>query len=320
MLPSIAVIYGSQTGNAQEIARLVFAELKRALVPPHSDYVNLYSMRQFMDHPKGGLDALPHQSIAIVICSTTGNGDPPDSALPFWRALDRKRDKQWLAQVNYTVLGLGDSNYDNFNAMGKKLNAKFEALGAKPFHRVALADDAVGLEEVVEPWRTDLVVAVKALCDTLFAQPADHDEAKMKAFFAAKKSADQAFLNRRQPSITALFPPPAEADAVSLVVPAVSASLSNLSTASSTVQDASAAAGSGSSSNVISPNRSTPSGASLLVLYASQTGSAEQIAKSLTSKAVAQWPVGTLLGRFVFQGCVVMSMKEYVQRVSEKVT
>jgi sulfite reductase alpha subunit-like flavoprotein len=59
------------------------------------------------------------------------------------------------------VLGLGDSNYDNFNKMGRILNSKLEALGGKRFYRTVYADDATGLEDAVEPWRKGLLPALE---------------------------------------------------------------------------------------------------------------------------------------------------------------
>jgi sulfite reductase alpha subunit-like flavoprotein len=96
-----------------------------------------------------------------MVCSTTGNGDPPDNASKFWRKLRIKKDKDWLDGVQFTVLGLGDTNYDQFCAMGKNLDKTLKKHGAKEFFPCGFADEAVGLDNVVEPWKKSLFKFVK---------------------------------------------------------------------------------------------------------------------------------------------------------------
>jgi methionine synthase reductase len=71
----------------------------------------------------------------VVVCSTTGNGDPPDNCAKFWRYLKRRtQPTDMLASVSYTVLGLGDTNYDKFCYMGKSLDKRMSELGAQRFY------------------------------------------------------------------------------------------------------------------------------------------------------------------------------------------
>lgn len=79
-----------------------------------------------------------------MVSSNTGDGDSPDNSLKFWRFLRRNKDKSYFANTRFTVLGLGDSNYSNFNNSGKKLEKKFKDLGAQVFYEKGLADDAEG--------------------------------------------------------------------------------------------------------------------------------------------------------------------------------
>lgn len=51
----------------------------------------------------------------IIVCSTTGNGEAPENAGKFWRYVKRRtQPKDMLAGLHFTVLGLGDTNYDKF--------------------------------------------------------------------------------------------------------------------------------------------------------------------------------------------------------------
>lgn len=99
----------------------------------------------------------------ILVCSTTGNGDPPDSADRFYRKLRRRRDPVNLEGVNFAVLALGDTNYDKFCHCGKIINSKMLEHGASAFHELGCADEAMGLETVVDPWRDGLLAALVTL-------------------------------------------------------------------------------------------------------------------------------------------------------------
>lgn len=58
-----------------------------------------------------------------------------------WRFLLRSDiPKDSLKNLNFTVFGLGDSTYEKFNAMAKKLTQRLLDLGANLFHKVGLGD------------------------------------------------------------------------------------------------------------------------------------------------------------------------------------
>ena len=54
--------------------------------------------------------------------------------------------------IFFLFLGLGDTNYDQFCQSGKTVDAKLVALGGTRAKALGMADEATGLEEVVEPW------------------------------------------------------------------------------------------------------------------------------------------------------------------------
>ncbi|CAN0356003.1 unnamed protein product, partial [Hapterophycus canaliculatus] len=49
------------------------------------------------------------------VVSTTGNGDAPENSERFWRFIKRRaHPKDLLEGLPFSVLGLGDTNYDKF--------------------------------------------------------------------------------------------------------------------------------------------------------------------------------------------------------------
>ena len=61
----------------------------------------------------------------------------------------------------FAVLGLGDTNYDKFCYMGKSIDRRLEELGGKRSLPLCCADEATGLEQFVEPWKVDIMAALK---------------------------------------------------------------------------------------------------------------------------------------------------------------
>ena len=74
---------------------------------------------------------LPTEKLAIFVVATTGDGDPPTNMINSWRFLLRKDlPAGSLTTLRFSVFGLGDSSYEKFNAMAKKVTQRLLDLGA----------------------------------------------------------------------------------------------------------------------------------------------------------------------------------------------
>jgi sulfite reductase (NADPH) flavoprotein alpha-component len=145
----VTVLYGSQTGNARrEAERLV-----EALLGEGADVrlvrADAYPTRELAD-----------ERVLFVVISTQGEGEPPDDARGFVEFVSGRRAPK-LDRLQFAVLGLGDSSYPQFNAMGRLLDARFEALGAKRLFARGEAD--VDVATVAAPWLVQAREQVRAL-------------------------------------------------------------------------------------------------------------------------------------------------------------
>lgn len=146
------ILYGSQTGQAKAIAEEIheFSE-------QHGLDSNLFCLS--LTEKKFNLEK---ETLVVFVVSTTGEGDPPDTMCKFFRRLKKKTlPSNHLENCRYALLALGDTNYTNFCNNGKNLDKRLLELGAQHFYDTGYADDAVGLELVVEPWMEGLWSALR---------------------------------------------------------------------------------------------------------------------------------------------------------------
>ncbi|XP_010607104.1 NADPH-dependent diflavin oxidoreductase 1 isoform X1 [Fukomys damarensis] len=102
---------------------------------------------------------LIREPLVIFVCATTGQGDPPDNMKNFWRFIFRKNlPATSLCQLDFAVLGLGDSSYAKFNFVAKKLHRRLLQLGGSALLPACLGDDQhdLGPDAAIDSWLRDL--------------------------------------------------------------------------------------------------------------------------------------------------------------------
>eukprot|EP01041_Mallomonas_annulata_P010187 gene10187-21232_t len=154
---SIYILYGSQTGNSEDIAKDLNEKCKTKDYETKLATLNSVKKASFKEDAKA----------IIIVCSTTGNGDPPENADGFWRTIkNRSASKEMFEGIPFCVLGLGDTNYDKFCHMGKVIDKRLSELGGNRCLPLACADEATNLEETVEGWKINILnVLNKIMCD-----------------------------------------------------------------------------------------------------------------------------------------------------------
>jgi NADPH-ferrihemoprotein reductase len=104
-------------------------------------------------------EVLATTRFAIFLMATYGEGEPTDNASRFYKWLkneDESVDSQFLANLEFTVFGLGNRQYEHYNRMGKHVNELLEKLGARRSFEYGEGDDDGTLEEDFEKWKQPL--------------------------------------------------------------------------------------------------------------------------------------------------------------------
>lgn len=113
----VLVAFASQTGLAEELAWMTARSLSEAGT----------SVRVVL---LGDLDAADLKAARqmLIVASTTGEGDAPDSMS--WFVRKQMREPANLSGLSYGLLALGDQSYDAFCGFGRALDGWLQASGA----------------------------------------------------------------------------------------------------------------------------------------------------------------------------------------------
>ena len=115
----LTILFATESGNAEALANAAKKDAqKRGFAPRVLDMADIAPA------------ALAEAENLLVIASTWGEGEAPQRAAPFMRAL-LAEDAPALEGVTFAVLALGDSSCAQFCETGRQIDARLEALGAR---------------------------------------------------------------------------------------------------------------------------------------------------------------------------------------------
>ena len=112
------IVYGTQTGTAEELAYDIEKLSKDKGVDCKVFELDDITMVKLKEINK-----------LLIVTSTTGDGEVPDNGLTFWENLSSLTELN-ISNLKYGVLALGDSSHYDFCNAGKIIDEKLQDLGA----------------------------------------------------------------------------------------------------------------------------------------------------------------------------------------------
>ncbi|WP_319413668.1 flavodoxin domain-containing protein [uncultured Cohaesibacter sp.] len=116
---ALTILFGSQSGTAESLSK----DLRK------------YAKSQGFEADVAELDSIDPADLGkinhlLIIAATFGEGEPTDNARNFYAKLMADDAALLPATLNFSVCGLGDSSYPNFNNVACDLDRRLAELGA----------------------------------------------------------------------------------------------------------------------------------------------------------------------------------------------
>jgi sulfite reductase (NADPH) hemoprotein beta-component len=142
--PGLLVLYASDGGNAEKVAKKLVGRAKMRGVA--------VTIRVLDEIAPTIAESLGQEKNVVIITSTAGQGEAPQNGREFHKALqklDPATTKEQLAETKITIFGMGDSNYwprkedyVYYNKPAKDFFPKLLALGLGELAPLGLGDDS----------------------------------------------------------------------------------------------------------------------------------------------------------------------------------
>ena len=138
-MADIGIFGGTMYGNA-----LLVAEEAEAILSGLGHKAKVFEDPEIQDwEPYSG-------KYVLVVTSTTGQGDLPDSIVPLYEGMK----DMYQPHLRYGIIALGDSTYANFCGGGKTFDALLQEQGARRIGDMLMIDASEDPEpeSVSNPW------------------------------------------------------------------------------------------------------------------------------------------------------------------------
>ena len=144
----VPVFFGSESGNAEALSKRLAKTVQQRGFESKAIGLDKISVKD-----------LANEKFALIITSTFGEGDPPENAKAFHAEL-HAADHPGFANLSYSVLALGDKNYEQFCKCGVDIDKRLEALGARRLYERVDCD--IDYEASYERWQTGVLGVLEA--------------------------------------------------------------------------------------------------------------------------------------------------------------
>jgi sulfite reductase (NADPH) flavoprotein alpha-component len=140
---TLTVLYGTETGNSAGLAAMIVERAKARNLTARLCDMAAYKIRELKD-----------EQDLLIITSTHGEGDPPQTAAGFFEFVEGRKAPKF-SDLRFAVLSLGDSTYEFYCEAGKRIDRRMEELGGERL--MPRVDCDVDYDEDAVAWTQDIL-------------------------------------------------------------------------------------------------------------------------------------------------------------------
>ena len=150
----LRIFFGSQSGTAEGFAFDMEKEGKQFGFSAKAIDLEDYDPEDLKD-----------EKLVIFLVATYGEGEPTDNAQEFynWLSAESERMDDECSSLQFAVFGLGNSQYEFFNAMGKQFDKYLEQYGMS--YDIHIGKFMKIRENSISFYVTEILILPRNLCD-----------------------------------------------------------------------------------------------------------------------------------------------------------
>jgi sulfite reductase (NADPH) hemoprotein beta-component len=139
--PGLLVLYASDGGNAEKVAKRLVGRAKMRGVAA--------TLKVMDEIAQSITETLAEEKNVLLITSTAGQGEAPQNGREFFKAIGKLSKSDSAAETKFTVFAMGDSkywprkeDYIYYNKAGKDMFARLQSAGFAELAPLGLGDDS----------------------------------------------------------------------------------------------------------------------------------------------------------------------------------
>ncbi|GMM29873.1 hypothetical protein DAMA08_026180 [Martiniozyma asiatica (nom. inval.)] len=153
---SILVCYSTQSGNSKKFANLFSKFLNENVIGESSTGNQPLTVVKNISEFESDVNLLANYRLVVYFISSYGVGEPCDDAIKFFENWENGNGNSNFKYSHYSLFGCGNSQYDDYQVIAKRLNKELNLVGATLIGEFGMCDEGIEvIDDTFDEWLFD---------------------------------------------------------------------------------------------------------------------------------------------------------------------